>query len=402
MTLSEDKYVSLCELFAEKGCKLLSSREEIEAELVIKRGRGLDHVKVRFVAKCEHENSVTITNFKCKSSGVTCKDCMKKQVQQQLREKHDNNEDLIDGAGAGMMQECDTIRKLETLFGDKLTFQKTREGCSADFIIKPCGDQNLWMKIQLKTTFDECHNLYTFHLHNNGNEQKYVDHLILCHCVKKSLYWLIPFENVNHIKNNLNIGKTEKSVYYKYFVDEQDLSSQLLDYYSKTKKFDAAICMTPTSEDMQTEVKYANLRRSMLPYIDFVDPPYDNSYVDFLINGYKIQEKVGIKRKDRSNNYAVCIRKTLSRRTNEYSPYIKGMNEFYWVNITDTKIFFIFPEEVLINHGFIKRDKDVELDRNSLIMSISLNNKKDFWYDKYMYNYNEDNRDKLCILFNLK
>jgi hypothetical protein len=63
------------------------------------------------------------------------------------------------------------------------------------------------------------------------------------------------------------------------------------------------------------------------------------------------------------------------------------MNKFYWVHIpNESNKFFVFPEEVLFERGYI--EDDVPLNISKPMVFISLNNPRG-WYQLYKYDYNE-------------
>ena len=63
----------------------------------------------------------------------------------------------------------------------------------------------------------------------------------------------------------------------------------------------------PTSKSQQQEHQCRLLRQSKLDYLTFIDPNISNTTYDFTINNYKIQEKVGIYKKD--GGYVAKFRK---------------------------------------------------------------------------------------------
>ena len=60
----------------------------------------------------------------------------------------------------------------------------------------------------------------------------------------------------------------------------------------------------PTSKSQQQEHQFRLLRQTKLDYLTFIEPNISNTTYDFIINNYKIQEKVGIYKKDRKCHVA--------------------------------------------------------------------------------------------------
>lgn len=73
--------------------------------------------------------------------------------------------------------------------------------------------------------------------------------------------------------------------------------------------------------------------------------------------------------------------------------YNKGDNDIYWFHCKDTMIFYVIPENILIEKGYIGNN-DGKL--KSLV--ISNTNKKIFWTKDYLFNYDdlEKDKEKLC------
>lgn len=175
-------YEELLKIFQDKKCELHTTKEEYDTV------NNLCHCKFSFKASCGHDNTVTLTNFVQKGSGVICKDCMKTKVSEKLVELNKDNDQP---ASKSLIQESEVFNKFNNLLSDTLDIIKTYEGCTADFIIKPKHIQeDKWLGIQLKTTQGICHDLYSFMLHDGHS--KYENMIILCHCVSDSSNWLIP------------------------------------------------------------------------------------------------------------------------------------------------------------------------------------------------------------------
>lgn len=81
-------YEELLKIFQDKNCELYLTKDKYD--LLNK----LSYCKFSFKASCGHDNTVTLTNFVQKGSGVICKDCMKAKVSEKLVEF---NKDFISG-----------------------------------------------------------------------------------------------------------------------------------------------------------------------------------------------------------------------------------------------------------------------------------------------------------------
>lgn len=384
------KYIKLQEIFESKGCKLLTTNEELAEQ-----SKSYEHKKVSFIAACGHENTVTITNFQQKGSGVTCKNCMKKKVSEKLKT---HNKEKVE-ASKSTIQECEVIEKLQVLLGNNMTFVKTNEGCISDVIIKPLHiEDDKWLRIQVKTTKDVCHGLYSFRLHGTD----YTNHIILCYCINHNKYWLIPYNVVSNLKGSLNIGLTSKSNYYKYEIEEHLVYIKLLEYYNETVLYQYDECMLPQCVYQQREMEFQQKRVEKFPFLQFEKPKYNQSCYDFSINGKHVQEKFAYEISSRKNTYYVCLYRSSSQKTKfckkQYQPYKLGMNSYYWVNIPNTTMFYVFPENTLYQQGYIEGEK--QLSTTMPKFSISLNYDEG-WYQKFKYNYESINETEFKIMFEL-
>ena len=78
---------------------------------------------------------------------------------------------------------------------------------------------------------------------------------------------------------------------------------------------------------------------------------------DFKVNGKKVQEKYGTPSTKTKSLIRYCIaRSHVKGSGTEYSAYKKGDNDFYWFHFPDKNIFYVLPEDILINNGNITVD----------------------------------------------
>lgn len=79
-------YDEIFNIFTTKNCELYTTKDEYIAM------KEPSKCKFSFKASCSHDNTVTLTNFLQKESGITCKNCMKKQVSDKLIEFNKDND----------------------------------------------------------------------------------------------------------------------------------------------------------------------------------------------------------------------------------------------------------------------------------------------------------------------
>jgi hypothetical protein len=201
---------------------------------------------------------------------------------------------------------------------------------------------------------------------------------------------LIPYEVVSKLKGHINIGLTSKSIYHKYEVEEHEVFIKLLVYYQETVLYSLDDCMLPQSVNQQKESKYKEKRIEAFPFLVFENPRYDQCYYDFKINNIPVQEKIAVKCKNKKNSFVVCLYRSVLKKG--YKAYKLGMNKFYWINIPETSIFFVFTETVLFQNGYIEDHNTKFINKPMFFISLNF---QDGWYQKYRYNY--DNIDEIIF-----
>jgi len=355
-------YENLTGLFERQGCKLLTKANDIDTS------KGYAKAKVSFIAKCGHPNEVTVTNFRSKSSGVLCKDCTRKLVSEKLMKKQQKHQT----ASWSTIQECEVIKTVEVLLKDTMNFQKTTEGCLSDIIVKPLDvAEDMWLRVQVKTTIDVCHNLYSFKVHAND----YENHVILCHCINHNKYWLIPYDVASKVKSQINIGLTTKS-------NPEELSQRLLAHYKKTVLYPKDVCMIPENKYQQTELMYKQKREHFFHFITFQEPEYAQSFYDFKVNDIPVQEKIAYKIKNKTNAFLASLYRSKAKKG--FQAYELGMNTFYWIHIPEQDVFYVIPEDILHQKGYIQGDNKIIHKKPQLFLKL---NNNDAWYQTYKYRY---------------
>lgn len=101
---------------------------------------------------------------------------------------------------------------------------------------------------------------------------------------------------------------------------------------------------------------------------------------DFMVNGYKVQEKIANLPKGKKS-FTVVFAK--SNKNKMKCAYHKDDNDFYWVNIPNKVDFYLFPAKVLFDHNILSG----EVCDGS--MNLFLAESKE-WLKQYKYSYNAD------------
>jgi len=372
-----EKYIKVQKCFEENKCTLLTTFEEFEEARKTVRINYFEYVRVRFIASCTHESSVVFTNFKLRKTGIVCKECVK----QKSVEKKDTN---------GALTEYNAIKILEGFLTDYEVI-RTKEGCKADLGIKlkSAKSDELWIPVQVKATNELCHGIYSFRLCKNS----YKNMLIFCVCISEKKIWIIPFNDLN-VTTNISISL--KSKYNKYIIDNTQISKHITSYLNQVTLLDLDTIMLPISKLQQREQMYIRKREKYVPFLEYIYPEIQGSVVDFICNGLNCQEKVVGFDKNRNRFHVdLCsvngkVRGKLQRRA-----YRLGENKFYWLHSSVDDRFWIVPEMILYEYGYISKEDETK-NRKQLRFKTDSN-----WIHEYEYDYKNINTEKIMKLFTL-
>lgn len=328
--ITMNKYEEVKKYVESKGCKLLMPQDDFKNF----------HTKmyITILSKCGHESKVTYSNFKCKGTGRSCVECSRNNQQKlnivQLKQIEKNGFNLI-----------------ETCIKNYFNVEKTNECCLADFIIKPISNTtNNWLMIQLKSTQSPSHGIYSF----NVGKTNYTNCIMAFVCVTTKKIWIMPYEEIKDL-SSISIG-LNNSKYNKYLVNNTTIINVLNEYYNTTFLFTKEKCLEPQTKDTKLEHKYRLIRENNLDFIQFTQPELENMVYDFVIGNTTHQEKV-ISEDSRDTKY--CFNLILERyyqKINGQSQrrcYKLGECDFYWIWCKDTSIFYVIPEQVMLDNGLI-------------------------------------------------
>ena len=71
--------------------------------------------------------------------------------------------------------------------------------------------------------------------------------------------------------------------------------------------------------------------------------------------------------------------------------YEIGDNDFYWLNCKNTSNFYVIPESILVEKGYLGN-----YEKKIKSLTISKTNKITFWTKDYLFNYDNLDKEKLC------
>lgn len=142
--------------------------------------------------------------------------------------------------------------------------------------------------------------------------------------------------------------------------------------YNTTTKFTFDELNLPINFYQQREQEFRKYRKEKLPFMNFEYDEMEGTVYDFKIGNFRVQEKVTKMGND--NRYHFCICKNDSDKRcsggQKFKQYDIGDNDFYWLNCDDKKIFFVIPEKILIERGFIGN----KLDKNPIQLKVCITN----------------------------
>ena len=362
--------------FSDKGCAVNMTEEEFNTIYTTNKS------KINYIASCGHNNSVSWKNFTSLNQGINCPLCVNINTGEKLKELRsgENNNSSIE-------QEFKCIQYFIGIINKTFQIKKMFDGCRADIGIRLTDNiVDLWLGIQVKSTHKKCNRgQYDFTL----NGINYDNYLILCICLEDKKMWLIPYEDV---KGQKTIKISVKSKYNHYEVTVNNIDNKLMNCYKDMPKFQFDILNTPTSDTHKQEQYYRKLREDKLDFIQFIYPEFEGTVYDFKISDKKIQEKVGFICKNNPNSFGFSINKSDGRKYN--CSYKLGDNEFYWLHCKNTSRFYVIPESLLIEKGFIG-------DKCKQHLYISPTNIKTKWTNDYLFNYDNIDKERLLQLLQI-
>jgi len=372
--MSKRTYHDIVQCFEKENCKLLTSEDEYKNVL-------MRTPKYRYIASCGHEHIVFFHVFLSRKTGVICPNCVNIRNTKNMKEK------LKDDKLQHLRQELSCIEYIIDLFKEKFIIKKAFDGCKADIILKPINNHNdEWVGIQVKSCKKPTRD-YGFHLDNKD----YSNILILCICEENKKMWGVPYELVKgQVKLTMGINKSK---YNEYEITPENYFEKITNIYNTLNKSKYESIDTPICIYQQREKEYRVFRENKIHFIQFDNNNMEGLVYDFKVGNKKIQEKVGGICKTRKDNFIFELVKNNGRKDNKRCQiqYNRGDNDIYWLNCDNKKYFYIIPEEVLIENGFIDN-------KNALKKMLRVNpnsEKSRIWLKPYLFDYENINKEAL-------
>jgi hypothetical protein len=284
---------------------------------------------------------------------------------------------------------------MRTIISKDFEVKKLREGTKADFLVRPLGsEEDDWIAVQLKSTEKkkDRYDTYAF-----TTKTDYSGMVLLCVCVKDEKIWIFDGEIS---KNVCGLGLNKTSKYNYGYVEKDEVNIKMAEFWEKEtiEKVTYEEANVPRAVGHQKEYEFQKLRERHLGHgLSFEYPELECQVFDFNINGYKVQEKVGIDihRKEYDKMY-VTLGKNIGCKSTKGS-YEKGDNDFYWIASQDKDTFYVFPESILIEKGYVKSEDNTNASTR-LLFEYQYREGSD-WTLQYQYKYSNLDIKKLTELF---
>jgi hypothetical protein len=383
------QYNYVKKIIEDNECALITTFEDFELRRESVLDKSYLYVRVDFIGICGHNSSAVFTNFKSRGTGKRCKECVKKETNNTLKK----NVNLM-----SHITEYKSVELITKYLSSYYDIERTNECCRADLAIKEKGkDTDEWIPVQVKSTDKLCHKMYSF----RGLKEEYKDMLLICVCNSEEKIWVIPYNELKINCSTLNIS--EYSKYNEYGCGNNLILYHYIDLHKdKCMRQQLDECLLPLGDLQKREQEYVKKRVKYIEFLKFESLSLQNTPTDFIVNGKRVQEKVcGY------DNVKPCLVAHLASNngkkengTRKFRTYKLGENDYYWLNSSIDDRFWIIPENILYDMGYIS-DKDTT--KKNTVLRIRVNKENNYgvreWIKEYEYNYNNPNKEKIMKLF---
>jgi hypothetical protein len=382
--------------FIENGLELITTQEQYDSEYIQTSS------PIKYKAKCGHERTTKLGSvLRCEI--FNCLSCTFDAMVIKLKEKSKTEE----GISSGNMLEYKALCLLRDNIKDKMELRKLGEGTLADCLVRPIGcKEDIWLQIQLKSTKEKTRfNEYRFDM----KKKDYSGMIVICTCVDDERFFFYDGVDIKDTSTlHISLRKENK---IESEIPKINLTETLIHRYNNFELFDYELMSfgdadVPLFIMHKREREFIVNRETKLPFIKFEYQEIDNMVYDFIINGFKIQEKVcQIDMIDKTIiKCTICKNKYRNGKKSIRGPYCKGDNNFYWFHHPNKELFYVIPEEVMLKWD--KLETDTNDGRRSIRLypyhSIDdLENKMTKEANDYLFFYDNLDISKLKLLFNI-
>ena len=181
----------------------------------------------------------------------------------------------------------------------------------------------------------------------------------------------------------------------KYDIDRvttDTIKDVILSYYESLPSVTFGDADIPINIYQQQERIFRIRRESTCHFLEFENPKRNQLVYDFIINGKKVQEKVGNVTKNKEG-ILFCLYKNngCRKKPRTFISYTHGDNDFYWLNCPDKNHFYVIPEYELIQRNKIGTGKSESIYFNP--------SNTDKWAFEYLFDYTNLDIEKLTNMF---
>jgi hypothetical protein len=235
------------------------------------------------------------------------------------------------------------------------------------------------------------HGMYSFALHKTD----YKNMLLMCVCVSEKKMWIIPY---NHLSMQYKLNISIKSKYNKYFLDTNEIISTIDKYQPDIICLPIDAILLPINPTQQREQEYVRKREIHLPFLKYDYPLIQNSCVDVIVNGKKVQEKVlGYTALKKGLYCGISANNGKLDGKRQFRCYRLGENDFYWLHSSIDNRFWIIPERILYEKGYLCKKEETK--NKKTLWFKSENNITSNWLDIYQYNYDTIDKEEIINFF---
>ena len=372
-------YENIFNDFKNHNCELLYDKFEF-CKIYINADSKLD-----IKTSCGHKYSISYHTFTRNKNNVICKNCRYNKLSEKQKISYFENKYKL------TQLETDSIDYLKYLIDEEFEFKRTFEGCKADIAIKPKNIINdKWIGIQIKSTLNKVNKQNNIG-YNFPIFKQYENMIIICIDYIDKKIWLFENNDIKHVKSTITIRNNSK--YSKFEIHKETIISILLNKYEQLDKLPFNELDTPLSNTVKLEYKYRQLRENKLTFINFINNENQCEVYDFKIGNKKIQEKVSSVKNNKIESYSFNLHKMGSKKNGKRTRqnYKLGDCDIYWLHCKDTKKFYVIPENILAEKGYVGNS-----DGKPKSLIISKTNKNTFWSKDYLFDYDNLDKDKLC------
>ena len=358
-------YFVINQYIEKNNCKLITSESEWEEYKYNTKS------KLKILASCGHmiENSYQSFIYRARKM---CRKCIMKSYRIENKTKV-HNERCV---STYSIQESECFEILKNMLTEKFDIKK--DSINNNVYIKLKNNEK-WVCIKIKSTSSKDIPQINFSVTKKGHFDFSI--FIGIHLYYKR-YWIIPKE---YVSKNISIGLQNSKKFGVFEVYENNFIEYLIFYYKKFINIDNC-----SLENINLEKMYKENRDK---YIDFIDIQYSSiSDLGFIckINNYIIQDKMGKYKSPEIIEFYI---------NKKSSPYFKGDNDFYWFHFPDFEIFYLIPENELINQGYISTE--YQDGKTCIYFGTKFpENYKTSWAIPYRFNYKNLNKEFFLKLLN--